>query len=228
MLKSVVIRRLCKKLEIEFRDITNELELLNRFLDLGEAIDGVRYPTAYVKDQGHCFGMFRGDQLVGGYLMITGSPFRCLEGVKTLNPNCEALTRLNPESLIELGGIWIDPDCADLRVSTLLWWHLVDQVSKSGKREIIYGYNLGRKGLGRMYARLNPEILFRGNPSAYSTSTHSEVSLETTSVARLKAGFYSMNIDRLFRRKTERGMVSGSKHVRSIPLAAASGIDIID
>ena len=201
---------------LEIRDITGDIDLLNRYLDLAGTIEGVRYPTAYITEQGKCFAMFKGDKIIGGYVIIYSGPFRTLEAAKTLCKDKSLLNSVDPDDLVELGGLWMDPNDSNYKSSTRVWAHMYGQIVGSGKTNMIYGYKLDRKGLSKMYSQCRPVVLFRGElPGKFEINTHNSASLEYCSVLNWRICFFREYAKRLFKIKKTRGIYKKSNTVPS-------------
>ncbi|MDQ3230588.1 MAG: hypothetical protein M3Q07_02115, partial [Pseudobdellovibrionaceae bacterium] len=143
---------------------------LERFLDRGQIVDGVRYPTGYITEQGEAWGVYHQGALIGGYVVAVKGPFRTTTGLRA-----HGITHCyREEEMIELGGVWVEKEFRQKKYTTCLWLHMVSRIKDYNRPFLIYGYNLQRSGLQKLYAAGKPDVLFRGQSLGNSSvKTHS-------------------------------------------------------
>ncbi len=199
-----------KLLLSSFKGIFKRIEgdELEAFLDRGGSVEGVRYPTAYVRDQAEAWGLYIDDKLVGGYLIVVKGPFRTTIYLKAQN----IVHHYRDDELIELGGVWIEEAFRSKKYSTSIWLHMVSRIQAHSKPYVIFGYNLSRSGLQKLYAAGNPHILFRGAVSNGEIRSHSTASIEVINASSAKTKIILKAFARIIRLPLVK-----SKKIKSIP-----------
>ena len=174
-----------KKLNISVREVSQNEELRNKYIDLTAEIEGVKYPQDYISKQGKCFVFLQDEKIIGGYSFFTKPPFRSIEFARLLKADLGALNKLDEkEDFVEIGGVWMAPDDSTLAFGVLIWADMYKRVSKLKKKYIVYGYSLEKRGLVKFYQKLSPIIIYRGdlNGNDSTSRTHKRVSIEFTTM----------------------------------------------
>lgn len=179
--------------QIEMKPI--DAEQLEEFLDRCGSVEGVRYPTSYIKEQGEAWGVFRHGELLGGYVIIVKVPFRTTSFLAAHGIPHD----YSDDELIELGGVWMEKAFRQKRYTTPLWLHMTSRIKANNKNFVIYGYSLQKKGLQKLYAAGNPHILFRGfTATGEGLKTHSTASIEVINTSRATAAIFFKALGRVF------------------------------
>jgi hypothetical protein len=181
----MLLKFLLKNNRFEFRLLQGQA--LEMFLDRGKEVDGVRYPTSYVAEQGEAWGMYHDGKLLGGYVIATQGPLRTMLGLKANGIEHS----YSSNDVIELGGVWIEKDYRNKKNTTCIWLHMISRIKFYKRPYLIYGYNLQREGLKRMYSAGRPHVLFRGARTADGIKTHSTASIE---VVRARTAVFVMQV----------------------------------
>ncbi|MBI2571416.1 MAG: hypothetical protein HYV63_30785 [Candidatus Schekmanbacteria bacterium] len=183
---------------VTVREITHDPVELERYRERGAALwGGIRLPIEYLQ-QGRVFALYRGvpgSPQLGGFALILRPPLRTVRllpaEVRSADP---VLGALGEEAILEITGVWIDPETRDRRVSWLLWRHLTQTALKARKPYSIYGYDGSVAGLRRLYEPLRGRRLFAGDASGRADvsggPSHRSLELYIFPTARLRWAFW--------------------------------------
>jgi hypothetical protein len=182
-----------------WRDVTSNLNLVNRCLDSGSLIDGLRYNTDVAVSQGKVFAAFSGDEIVGGYVLIHKPPFRILTLTDFFRGDNYYSQTVDQRQIVEIGAVWLHPDITSSRESIKIWVSIAINVLKLRRREVIYGINLDRTGLVKRYHDMNPEIMWQGDTTTFNIKTHPRLTLEKAKTKYLLKKILSEAMKRLIK-----------------------------
>ncbi len=143
---------------MRFIELKHETEFETYRHAIANHID-VLLPIDYLK-QGQVYGYFnKRGEICGGFAMITQAPFRVLDSI----PNFKGLT-IDPKlsKTAEITGVWLSSKDKKQFSSLRFWVNIILKILMSRKKYFVYAYSSRKDGLGKIYARANPEVLFRG------------------------------------------------------------------
>lgn len=148
----------------------------------------VTYPVSYLMGS-QTYGYYYGQRMIAGFALVSRAPLRTLSFLSPeMRCGSSVFRRASDSDFIELAGIWYSSKETSVRDLALNFWkHLGDVISQLPQKYVIYGYNLERTGLQRVYSRFRPIVLYRGPKlaSAMPTgNTQSIVSIEAVPVSR--------------------------------------------
>ncbi|MFW7377854.1 MAG: hypothetical protein ACOH5I_03470 [Oligoflexus sp.] len=187
---------------------------LEDFLDRGEIVDGVRYPSNYVKNQGEAWGLYVHGEIVGGYVLIYRGPYRTAEALRINEVNHP----YNEDDLIELGGVWVEERFREKKVTTCLWLHMRSRIKFHRKPFLIYGYNIRRTGLQRLYAKMRPHVLCQNPRPPQGVKTHSQASIEVINANYTGMKIVLMALERLGRSAVQSSYGIMRRKINRIPV----------
>ncbi len=140
-----------KKLKLEM-DLENYRHAIEKHID-------VLLPLEYLK-QGKVYAYLNEhNEICGGFTIITQGPFRVLDSIPEFDQ-----FKLDPhlKKTAEVTGVWLSKNITMKFASLKFWSKLIVTVMTCRKKYFVYAYSTKKKGLGSMYSRANPEVLFRG------------------------------------------------------------------
>lgn len=143
---------------MKFRQIKSETELEVYRHAIATHID-VLLPLEYL-NQGKVYGLFnKSGEICGGFALITKPPFRVLDSI----PNFEGLD-FDPQlkHTCEITGVWLSSEKRTKLSSLKFWTNIMMKVVTSNKKYFVYAYSTRKTGLQKIYAKANPEVIFKG------------------------------------------------------------------
>lgn len=143
---------------MKFRELTTDHELDNYRHAIHKHID-VLFPLEYLK-QGQVYGLYTNkNEICGGFAIITQGPFRVLSSI----PNFDGFNMdYNLSETAELTGVWLSNINRGTNASLKFWLTLIYKVLSSEKKYFVYAYTSDKTHLERIYSKVNPVVLFRG------------------------------------------------------------------
>ncbi|MEM8671175.1 MAG: methyltransferase [Planctomycetota bacterium] len=140
---------------LESRTLTTDTELeefVTRFADFVADL-----PLSYLR-QGTVSGFFNGETLVGGFAVITNSPFRLFSVIpERYRKQLDFLKSAAESELLEINGLWFDSR-KQAQPPRVFWLKLANQILMSGKTYMLLGYNADRADLERLYNRMLTKV----------------------------------------------------------------------
>lgn len=173
---------------LEFRDVvsTEELEI---FLDRVENYTDVRLPMAYARNA-RVVGVYTGDSLVGGYMLVTKPEFRSLMFVPDECKTTNSFFATDTYEMMEVNGLWVGPGIKSPKAQFKVWIHLLFDVLKCRKKYLLLMCNLRNKTIQNIHNLTNPVELYSGTPQLLGgQKTHGEVKVSYTTRWRALANF---------------------------------------
>lgn len=143
---------------MRFKEIKADSELEKYRHAIHLHID-VLLPLEYLK-QGRVFGYYNNEGVIcGGFALITEGPFRVLNSI----PDFDGFN-LDPalSSTAELTGVWLSTKGRSKFSSLHFWLTVIAKVITARKKYFVYAYSSKKTNLGKIYARGNPIVLFKG------------------------------------------------------------------
>lgn len=173
-----------------WRDISTDREQLQIYSDRGAELWGaVAYPVEYLL-KGSTYACYLKGRMIAGFSLVAEAPLRTLSFLTPeLRSGNRLFRRLKDSDFVEIAGIWYTADqCSAREIAAIFWEKLWKELRVLPQSYVIYGYNLERTGLQRVYGQFRPEILFRGpktGSAAPSGNTQSIASIEAVPISRL-------------------------------------------
>lgn len=178
--------------KLEFRILTSDAAI-DHFLECFKKFVKVKLPEEYARS-GDVIGVFKQNEMIGGYMIITRGPFRALAFVPDeVKKNFRNLRLAGQTDFVEVNGFWVDERYRGSRESLQMWFQIRKSVLDSKASHLLLFYNSQAKGLAHIYeAALNPQLIYQGPPviNSFATTSHSEVKVSLVSRLDVRLGIY--------------------------------------
>lgn len=171
---------------LRFRELESAEEILASRDGFARFV-GVDLPMAYL-NQGKSFGVFDGEQMVGGFSLIFGPDFRGYaltpSRVRAENP---FFREVPTSDVVEVNCLWLSPEIRNRGDSARFWLQVCREILASGRRYLLIFYNADIRFFERMYATSRPVKLWQGVPESNGCHTsHQNIFIGYTLVAGLR------------------------------------------
>jgi hypothetical protein len=177
---------------LEFRVLTTDAEI-DHFLECFKNFVKVKLPESYSRN-GSVIGVFKKNEMIGGYMLITKGPFRSLAFVPDeVKKNLRLLHDVNGTDFVEVNGFWVHEKYRRSRESLQMWLQLRKDVLATKASHLLLFYNSQAKGLAQIYESvMNPRVIYQGAPFANSvaTTSHQEVTISLVSRLDVRLSIY--------------------------------------
>jgi len=169
---------------LEFRKLESKSEV-DEYLEKFQGFVGVRLPYDYSM-RSEIVGMFKGDSMIGGYMLVTKPAFRSLmfvpDHVKTENH----FFANDEYEMMEVNGVWLGAAVKSAIEQYRFWTHLMWDVFTSRKKYILLMADLRNANVHNIHSLTSPEILYEGAPSLVAgTVSHSNIRVSFTTRWRM-------------------------------------------
>ena len=164
---------------IQFKTLTAESEI-ETYLKKFEGFVGVRLPYDYAT-RSKIVGVFRGSEMVGGYMIVTKPEFRSLMFVPDTVKNSHAFFQNDSYEMMEVNGVWISPAVKSALENYRIWFHLLKSMFFARKQYVLLMADLRNGNVRNLHSLLNPELLYEGPPMLKAgTTSHSTIRVSVT------------------------------------------------
>lgn len=153
-----------------------------------ETFVGVHMPLEYVS-RGIVYGCYgAGEQMVGGYMLVTEPPYRGVVFLPDEIKNTHWFFQtVSPHRMIEVNAVWLNPHVRlDAWEWYIFWWRIVRSIRAQGRPYVLVWYNLLNSHLHRFYGRVQKEVVYTGDAvSGGKGHTHAKICVAYTTPKRL-------------------------------------------
>lgn len=170
---------------LEFLSLSQDSEI-DHFLECFKKYVNVKLPAAYAKS-GDVIGVFKGGEMIGGYMLITKGPFRSMAFVPDeIKKNLPTLRECSRTDFVEVNGFWVSEAYRRSHESLQMWLKLRKDILATKASYLLLFYNAQAKGLSQFYEKaMNPRLVYRGKPMENATATTSYAEVTISMVSRL-------------------------------------------
>lgn len=144
---------------LEYRKIEHLAEL-GVFQHYALKYIGVNYPLSFLEHSDVYAGFNQHGLICSGFLLSSDeNSFRAIAGIP------QGVERPSPDKLsqmIEITGLWIDKDYRSMRQGIHIADATIKALQNCDRRLGLLTYSSSNKGLERLYALLNGEVLYSG------------------------------------------------------------------
>jgi hypothetical protein len=189
------------RMSLEYRTLTQDHEI-EAFLESFKRYVNVKLPTAYA-NCGKVIGVFKGEDMIGGYMIITRGPFRALTLIPDeVKQNMPLLKNGSASDFVEVNGFWVKEAYRRSAESLQMWLRVRKEVLRSKASYFLIFYNTQATGLAQIYEDiLDPELIYQGAPAANSkTSSHAQITVGISTRLKVRLSIYR-GIPRIMNRK---------------------------
>ncbi len=193
---------------IKFKTLTTESEI-ETYLNKFEGFVGVKLPYDYSM-RSKIIGVFRGGDMIGGYMLVTKPQFRSLMFVPDAVKNSNPFFQNDQYEMMEVNGVWISAAVKSAFDQYRIWTHMLMDVFFARKKFILLMADLRNTNIRNIHSLTNPELLYEGAPMLMAgTSSHSTIRVSVTTRWQMLANlpkYYLAYRDRA-RRSSKRAKV---------------------
>ena len=134
------------------------LEEATRFQKETKEYIGIEFPLSYLR-RSKIFAVYRGEKMVGGFLVVMEGPLRSFESL----PNLTYLPRkVDRWDVAEVNALWLAPELRKNALSIIFWLFVISTLLLSGRKYFTYTYSTQKYKLKEFYGRANPQTIYQG------------------------------------------------------------------
>lgn len=193
---------------IKYKTLSTEIEIDN-YLKKFESFVGVKLPYDYSM-RSKIIGVFRGNDMIGGYMLVTKPQFRSLMFVPDAVKNAHPFFQNDQYEMMEVNGVWISAAVKSAFDQYRIWSHMLMDVFLAKKKYVLLMADMRNSNIRNIHSMMNPELLYEGAPMLMAGATsHSSIRVSVTTRWQMLLNipkYYLAYRDRA-RRSTERAKV---------------------
>jgi hypothetical protein len=164
---------------IKFKTLTTESEI-ETYLNKFEGFVGVRLPYDYATNS-KIIGVFTGNEMVGGYMLVTKPQFRSLMFVPDAVKNSHEFFQNDQYEMMEVNGVWISAAVKSAFDQYRIWSHMLMDVFFARKNFVLLMADQRNANIRNIHSLMNPELLYEGPPMLMAgTTSHSTIRVSVT------------------------------------------------
>lgn len=193
---------------IKYRTLTAESEI-DAYLKKFENFVGVKLPYDYSM-RSKVIGVFRGTDMIGGYMLVTKPQFRSLMFVPDAVKSAHPFFKNDQYEMMEVNGVWISAAVKSAFDQYRIWTHMLMDVFLARKKFVLLMADQRNSNIRNIHSLMDPELLYEGAPMLMAgTTSHSTIRVSVTTRWQMVLNipkYYLVYRDRA-RRSTERAKV---------------------
>lgn len=164
---------------IKFKTLSKESEI-DMYLKKFEGFVGVRLPYDYSM-RSTIVGAFKGDDMIGGYMLVTKPQFRSLMFVPDQVKEEMSFFRNDQFEMMEVNGVWISAAVKSASDQYRFWMKMLVDVFMARKKFILLMADLRNGNVRNIHSMTNPELLYEGPPMLMAgAQSHSTIRVSYT------------------------------------------------
>ena len=164
---------------MKFRTLTNKSEIdffLNRF----ESYVGVKLPYDYAERSTFVAG-FKGEEMVGGYMLVTKPEFRSLMFVPDQVKREHEFFKNDKYDMMEINGVWMSASLKTAAEQFNIWFHLVLDAFKCRKQYVMLMANQRNINIRNIHSMTGAKDIYEGQPMLMAgDKSHSTIRVSYT------------------------------------------------
>ena len=164
---------------IQFRTLKTQEEI-NAYLEKFEGYVGVRLPYDY-SARSTIVGVFQGDEMVAGYMLVTKPDFRSLMFVPDMVKERNAFFKNDQFEMMEVNGVWISAAIKSATTQYRIWTRMMWDVFSARKKYILLMADLKNTNIKKIHDLTSPAVLYEGAPMLMAgCKSHSSIRVAYT------------------------------------------------
>ncbi|MDP1930139.1 MAG: hypothetical protein Q8L60_01630 [Gammaproteobacteria bacterium] len=164
---------------IKFKTLTTENEI-EKYLGKFEGFVGVKLPYDYSM-RSKMIGVFKGEEMVGGYMLVTKPEFRSLMFVPDSVKAQHEFFKNDQYEMMEVNGVWISVTLKSAIDYFRIWIHMMWDVFMTRKNYVLLMADLRNGNVKNIHNLTSPELLYEGPPMLMAGSqSHSTIRVSYT------------------------------------------------
>jgi len=164
---------------IKFRTLTAESEI-ETYLKKFENFVGVKLPYDYSM-RSTIVGVFKKDEMIGGYMLVTKPQFRSLMFVPDAVKESNKFFKNDQYEMMEVNGVWISAAVKSASEQLKIWSHLIWDIFLARKKYVLLMADLRNSNIRNIHSLTNPELIYEGEPMLMAgAKSHSTIRVSFT------------------------------------------------
>ncbi len=164
---------------IKFKTLSKESEI-DMYLGKFEGFVGVRLPHDYSL-RSTIVGAFKGDDMIGGYMLVTKPQFRSLMFVPDQVKEQGKFFKNDQYEMMEVNGVWLSAAVKSAADQYRFWMKMIVDIFMARKKYILLMADLRNANVRNIHGMTNPELLYEGPPMLMAGArSHSSIRVSYT------------------------------------------------
>ncbi len=164
---------------IKFKTLSKESEI-DLYLSKFEGFVGVRLPHDYSL-RSTIVGAFKGDDMIGGYMLVTKPQFRSLMFVPDQVKEQGRFFKNDQYEMMEVNGVWLSAAVKSAADQYRFWMKMIVDIFMARKKYILLMADLRNANVRNIHGMTNPELLYEGPPMLMAGArSHSSIRVSYT------------------------------------------------
>lgn len=164
---------------IKFRTLTSEQDI-DTFLGRFESYVGVKLPYDYAQRSTFVAG-FKGDEMVGGYMLVIKPEFRSLMFVPDSVRAEHDFFRNDSYDMMEINGVWMSASLKTAAEQFGIWLRLILDAFKCRKQYVLLMANQRNLNIRHVHAMTGAKDIYEGEPMLMAgEKSHSSIRVSYT------------------------------------------------
>jgi len=164
---------------LKFKTLTDERDI-DLFLSRFESYVGVKLPYDYAQRSTFVAG-FKGDDMVGGYMLVTKPDFRSLMFVPDDVKNTHDFFRNESYEMMEINGVWMSASLKTASEQFSIWLKLILDAFRCRKQYVLLMANQRNINIRHVHAMTGARDIYEGEPMLMAgEKSHSSIRVSYT------------------------------------------------
>lgn len=164
---------------IKFKTLTNDQDI-DMFLSRFESYVGVKLPYDYAHRSTFVAG-YKGDEMVGGYMLVTKPEFRSLMFVPDAVRAQHDLFKNDSYDMMEINGVWMSASLKTAAEQFGIWLRLILDAFKCRKQYVLLMANQRNLNIRHVHAMTGAKDIYEGEPMLMAgEKSHSSIRVSYT------------------------------------------------
>jgi hypothetical protein len=164
---------------IKFKTLTSEQDI-DTFLSRFESYVGVKLPYDYSRRSKFVAG-FKGDEMVGGYMLVTKPEFRSLMFVPDAVRAEHDFFKNDSYDMMEINGVWMSASLKTAAEQFGIWLRLILDAFKCRKQYVLLMANQRNLNIRHVHAMTGAKDIYEGEPMLMAgEKSHSTIRVSYT------------------------------------------------
>lgn len=164
---------------IKFKTLTNDQDI-DMFLSRFESYVGVKLPYDYAQRSTFVAG-FKGDEMVGGYMLVTKPEFRSLMFVPDAVRAEHEFFKNDSYDMMEINGVWMSASLKTAAEQFGIWLRLILDAFKCRKQFVLLMANQRNLNIRHVHAMTGAKDIYEGEPMLMAgEKSHSTIRVSYT------------------------------------------------
>lgn len=164
---------------IKFKTLTNDQDI-DTFLSRFESYVGVKLPYDYAQRSTFVAG-FRGEEMVGGYMLVTRPEFRSLMFVPDAVRAEHDFFKNDSYDMMEINGVWMSASLKTAAEQFGIWLRLILDAFKCRKQYVLLMANQRNLNIRHVHAMTGAKDIYEGEPMLMAgEKSHSTIRVSYT------------------------------------------------